>query len=57
MKCNVCSKELTRDSETIIGIQIKGEGSNLEESFAPYPVAEYNICFGCWLKSLGVKEE
>lgn len=55
MKCDVCKRELNS-----IAVQVYPGNltpSEAEFAFCPYEPRTYNICFGCFLKSLGVPLE
>ena len=64
--CDVCGRQLMvvggKQSLTGIQILVKDDSYTYEQRQAlidamhPYKaVKEYNVCFPCWLKSLGVK--
>ena len=63
--CDVCGRSLeVGDIPTLVGLQIlvkhdmlsMPQGQTMAEAMSPYKVGkEYNVCFPCWLKSLGVK--
>ena len=63
--CDVCGKSLTVGNiPELVGIQIlvKDESYSYEQRTAlidamlPYKACkEYNVCFPCWFKSLGIK--
>ena len=65
-KCNVCGKEVEYKNEKgetifISGIQFIVDCKNLPKEFVQknlgkYEIGkEYNVCFECWFKSLGIK--
>ena len=61
-KCDVCNEELTdvEKNTTIIGVLFNiskldkdhSETKRIKEIFGK---TEFNICYVCWLKSLGIK--
>ena len=62
MKCAVCDKDFGKPPFVGISIQVgvkKNKGKNLKAmkvSLGRYKLNKaYNVCFECWLKSLGVK--
>ena len=67
--CSVCSKEVEMKNKpfSVIGVRIitvidgslsKEEVEFLNKQFGVYDInKEYNICYECWLRSLGVKPD
>lgn len=61
IKCDSCGMELTNDKgQTTIGISISltdNTNTNLEVRRVKdnFGKLKFNICYCCWLKSLGVK--
>ena len=64
MNCDACNKEFN-SKYTAVGICISSDTTDnfnavnveeLQKQFAPYELNKsYNVCYACWLKSLGVK--
>lgn len=63
-KCDACGRLLTVQSTgtSLIGMQIEirsmvsSVGTELKKLVAPYEInRQYNVCFPCLLKSLGIK--
>lgn len=56
--CSACQKLIPQN---IVGLHISFDWTEeknrpaIAGALAPYALKDYNICFGCWLKSLGVK--
>ena len=63
MNCNVCGRNMVgKDGTEITGISIKLEGSDevgkkrITEIYPEFPDGIFiNVCFVCWIKSLGIK--
>ena len=64
--CSVCSKDMTDEDDTsIIGTSLTFSAipgspkiAFMEKQVAPYKLnKQYYICWGCWLRSLGVKPD
>jgi len=64
MKCDVCSKEMEEDGASLIGISSTFSAETFDtfsveftqRQLGKYEINKtYNVCWECWLKSLGVK--
>jgi hypothetical protein len=57
VKCSVCEKELFKECMffNIQGYQDYSMFGDLRKSFGPYAGKDYNICYECWLRGIGVK--
>lgn len=64
LKCSACGKEVESNGKSFIGITIKITYEDnkefpiefIQKQMGKYKVnKQYNICWECWLKSMGVK--
>lgn len=70
MRCDVCNKDLERQPHeagsgpfvmnAVIGVQISirmpPDDAYMQRQMGPYSHnKEYNVCYECWLRSMGVK--
>ena len=61
--CDVCGKNMTnqRTKSSYIGLAVRislhdGDTEFLQKQMGGYKIGKsYNVCYECWLKSLGVK--